>query len=1438
MKGTKSSGATRTRDRKARARPSHGARRRATAIRLEALEERTLLSGGVATISGLGAVNPAGSLVYQGTVTGTLASSNDVATYNLAIDPHQTLAELATPTSGETLTVSVTAPDATVTTVSSASPGSTALIPAIQSPNGGTYVIKVSGGPGGFTLQSTLNALIDPSAHGGPPDNSIGTAQPLDAYANAIAGTADRTAVLGVVQSPARVYSLNLAKGQSTTIVLQSLDGQPVQFSLLDGSGSALALSSPGAQNYTAGLNNFVAPSSAPYYVKVTGPSGARFNLVATRGADFSTQPHNTAQTAQNITATQQSGDPNQGGALGDLQSPNGTPVLGTTIEGIDYNDSNSSGLPPDTSAAVSGNFIVETVNLTIRVFDKTTGSILLDEPLTTFFSGTGVPPARDSNIVYDTIANRWYVSAIDGNDNSKLQLAVSNDANPLDGFTHQYLVPLAASGHLADFPKIGYNADAIVCEANDVGDGHSVVTAVDKAKALSGILVDYQSTPSLQFGALVPAQMHGANPGDPMWFMAATGDPTFDGTHPNTIRVTEMASVLSNAPVYTDDSVSVNTYGPNSGSANQPGGIGSVATGDVTTTQVDYLNGKLVTAFSAGTPADGFQTTKAHWYEVDISMGTPKLVQQGVVDPGPGVATFFPTATQDAAGDIGITYMESSSTEYVSAYVAGHVAGTPLGTTTLGTAFAPGAGFMPGSSREGDYSTVVLDPTDGKTFWAANEYAGSDAGSDLWRTKIASFTLFPVAGTDYYSVNANAGDHLHFATTTPAGGPNEFANGFYPELLLHDQNGNLVAIASGNAADGRNSVIDFTVPVGGGGTWTIEVTASPNTPQATQGEYGLHASGATGALSAMAVTSTTPAAGALVQPPTSYTVVFDHPVYLPSATTGALTINGVPASAVSLVDDRTVTWTIPAGAIPHGNRVLDSVALSGIKDVSGATMSSFTSNFTTDDVPPFVSASSISNGASFLAPATITEVVTFSEPMNTAITSASSFNLHGVQLGADYAATSFGWSPTGTQLTIHYAALPADAYTLTLHAAGFQDLVGLPLASDYLLNFTVQNSADLSITASGPATAVAGDPNGFKYTLVVTNNGPSTATGGFTVTDVLPAGLTFVSAGSTPGTSAIGQTVSFTSTTGLAIGATQTVTIHVTLAASASPYLALHDTATVANNGSTDPNLGNNTSNTITTTVTTQADLAVTISGPASAPVGSTITYVIKVTDNGPSDAILVTLSDLLPAQTSFVSQTQGVGPIFQLSNGPTTVSDTIADLPSGATQTFSIKAMVKPPTANTFGPNAPSNAALKNTASVNSWTLDPNLSNNSASAVTPAAIVASPPVGAVVPATATPPPISAALIAYDPRVSGNGDLTINPDDLPAAGGVAGLPGSAMTGAAVGDVHASALEALVTDGGFGGPAGRADAEAMNAVAASLPLLAAPPDPWAPAKKS
>src|SRR5207249_6411916 len=58
-------------------------------------------------------------------------------------------------------------------------------------------------------------------------------------------------------------------------------------------------------------------------------------------------------------------------------------------------------------------------------------------------------------------------------------------------------------------------------------------------------------------------------------------------------------------------------------------------------------------------------------------------------------------------------------------------------------------------------------------------------------------------------------------------------------------------------------------------------------------------------------------------------------------------------------------------------------------------------------------------------------------------------------------------------------------------------------------------------------------------YTLTVTNNGPSTHTGGITVTDSLPAGTSFSATGSSADCSASGQLVTCSRSPTLAVGGT-----------------------------------------------------------------------------------------------------------------------------------------------------------------------------------------------------------------------------------------------------------------------------------------------------------
>jgi uncharacterized repeat protein (TIGR01451 family) len=163
-------------------------------------------------------------------------------------------------------------------------------------------------------------------------------------------------------------------------------------------------------------------------------------------------------------------------------------------------------------------------------------------------------------------------------------------------------------------------------------------------------------------------------------------------------------------------------------------------------------------------------------------------------------------------------------------------------------------------------------------------------------------------------------------------------------------------------------------------------------------------------------------------------------------------------------------------------------------------------------------------------------------------------------------------------------------------------------------------------------------------FTIEVSNNGPSDATG-VEMTDLLPDGYEFVSSSETlnSGVWSIGN---------LASGASTQMTITAKVLASGT-YL---NTATVdGTEEDTDPD---NNSDDAETDPTPQVDLAIVKTVDNGTPnVGSNVVFTIEVSNNGPSDATGVEMTDLLPDGYEFVSSsetlTNGVWSIGNLANG-----------------------------------------------------------------------------------------------------------------------------------------------------------------------------------------
>ena len=292
---------------------------------------------------------------------------------------------------------------------------------------------------------------------------------------------------------------------------------------------------------------------------------------------------------------------------------------------------------------------------------------------------------------------------------------------------------------------------------------------------------------------------------------------------------------------------------------------------------------------------------------------------------------------------------------------------------------------------------------------------------------------------------------------------------------------------------------------------------------------------------------------------------------------------------------------------------------------------------------------------------------------------------------------------------------------------------------------FVVPASANLTLTKTLTANPAAANPtaglaDGAVYTLTVRNLGPDTATT-VDVTDPLPALFT-PSAVTAPGFSCnlppAGGTLVCTSASLTVADGAQTITITGTLAAATAGTVVENGAWIDASERDPDPDSASAADATL---VIPSADLALTkfASSPSAQP-GDQVTFTLTLTNNGPSPAQNITITDPLPSGLQFVSASAGC------SFAASTVTCTLATLASGATATLTI---------TTSPTGAAAGQTLTNTATVTSTTPDPASTDNVASEtleVSPAAPTPTAP-------AATPESDLAAAITTSPTSVAVGD-------------------------------------------------------------------------------
>ena len=260
--------------------------------------------------------------------------------------------------------------------------------------------------------------------------------------------------------------------------------------------------------------------------------------------------------------------------------------------------------------------------------------------------------------------------------------------------------------------------------------------------------------------------------------------------------------------------------------------------------------------------------------------------------------------------------------------------------------------------------------------------------------------------------------------------------------------------------------------------------------------------------------------------------------------------------------------------------------------------------------------------------------------------------------------------------------------------------------------NVTV-TSADLAISQTASAPVVAAGTN-VVYTVVVTNNGPSTSQN-VVFYENIPTNTTFQSIGAVPAgwtctNPAVGGTTPPINCTiaSLANAGTATFTVTLQVNAATAAETVIQNVTSVTSNTTIDPVASNNTSTTtILVGITGDADLRLTLSAlPNPVFVSSPLVYSVAVQNLGVADATSATITNTLPAAVTFVSASVTQGTCTQSAG---VVTCNLGTLTASSTATATI---------NVTAPGT--STSLTDTASTTSGVTDPFPSNNSASLVT----------------------------------------------------------------------------------------------------------------------
>src|SRR6266436_4732102 len=832
---------------------------------------------------------------------------------------------------------------------------------------------------------------------------------------------------------------------------------------------------------------------------------------------------------------------------------------------------------PTDVNLAVGDTQVVQWVNVSYAVFNKTTGAVIAG-PIAgnQFWTGFGGPceTSNSGDIIaqWDKIAHRWVMTQNVFSAPYQTCIAISQTADATGSY---YRFQFPQSG-FPDYPKWGIWPDAYYQSQNNFGPTGSAYVgatacAYERAKMLVGDSTARQicfTTGTFDDG-LLPGDLDSAGtlppPGQAEVYLGS-----IDNTPPNGTVIykylfhVDFATPSNSTFTGAGGTMPINVA--SFGLACGGGSAGCIPQGGIAD-RLDALGDRLMYRLAYRNFSDHQTWLVSHsvtagssvgerWYEFHAPENSTSLsvFQQGTFAPDSNYR-WMGSIAMDSAQNIALGYSISSPSMYPSISYTGRVPSDALGTMESEAQIVAGTGSQSfTANRWGDYTSMAIDGADDCTFWYTNQYYMVTAQFD-WSTRLVSFK-FPSCGstTADFSLSASPpsqsvvqGQGTAYTATVTA------LSGF---------SGTVNFSASG-LPSGASASFNPT-SVSGSGSSTMTVTTLTSTPTGT---YTITITGTSPGLTHTSPVSLTVNAAAqpnfsLSASPSSVTVTQGNSgtstitVTPQNNFSGTVTFgtSGLPSGAgasfspASVTGSGNSTMTVTTStSTPAGTYTITITGTSG--SLSHSTTVSLTVNAVAQ--PNFsLSASpgtmTVTQGNSGTSTITVTPQNGFSSAVAFGVTS-------GLPSGASasFNPASVTGSGNSTMTVTTSTSTPAGTYTITVTGTSgslsHSTTVSLTVNAAGQQNFSLSASpSSVTITqgTSGTSTITVNPQSGFGGSVSLSASGlPSGVTPSFNPSSTTSTSTLTLTASSTASTGSF--TVTITGTSG---GLTHTTTIALTV--------------------------------------------------------------------------------------------------------------------------------------------------------------------------------------------------------------------------------------------------------------------------------------------------